>query len=73
MGFLQMLLNEWKNTLIKLRLITYDYFTKVIIHCNNKLVWIMMSSIFSLFLLQDSQKLDLEVLYFGMFSETSYL
>ena len=45
----------------------------VILYCKNNLVWLMMSSIFSLFFLQVLEKLNLDVLDFRVFSELAIL
>ena len=44
-----------------------------ILNCKNDLVWLMMSSTFSLFFLQVLEKLNLEVLDFRVFSELAIL
>ena len=43
------------------------------LYCKNNIVWIMMSSMFSLFSLQVLKKLYLDVLDFGVFSELAIL
>ena len=45
----------------------------VILYCKNDLVWLMISSTFSLFFLQVLEKLNLEVLDFRVFSELAIL
>ena len=45
----------------------------IIVNSKNKLVWLMMSSMLSLFSLQALEKLDLEVLDFWLFTELSIL
>ena len=45
----------------------------IIFHSNDKIVWIMMSSMLSIFSFQALEKLDLEIMDFWLFIELSIL
>ena len=50
----------------------YNFFI-IILSCVNNLVLLIVSGMFSLFIIQVLEKLDMEVFYFGVFLELSTL